>query len=274
VPAELTKYFHKQYASVGLLHDVSEFDWVVSLLCSEAVEGSGMDNVASGEETIRAFYLLRSLIEACRLHKKGGITPGPLTLFNLKSSVWSPGTTIEASYLSNISWPWKPKYELRQSDVIEIVKLMRDIRIYIHFIPGKWNALNRALTRFDSAYDGELEDRLIDQMIAFESLYIGDDKELGYKLALRTAFLLGKKKAKIFSDMKKAYALRGQIVHGNREVERSTLEETIPKTEEYLRQSIRRFLLLLSQGHSLKEIRETLLDENILKNGRLTSFRE
>ena len=273
VPAELTKYFHKQYASVGLLHDVSEFDWVVSLLCGEAVEGPGMDNVASGEEIIRAFYLLRSVIEACRLHKKGGITPGPLTLFNLKSSAWSPGTTIEASYLSKISWPWKPKYELRQSDVPEIVKLMRDIHTYIHLRPGKWNAVNRALTRFDSAYDGELKDRIVDQMIAFESLYIVDDKELGYKLALRTAFLLGRQRAKIFSDMKKAYTLRGQIVHGNKQVERSELERIIPKTEEYLRQSIRRFLLLLSKEMSLPKIRDKL-DENILKNGRILSLKE
>lgn len=273
-PVEVINHFREHYTPTGLVHALIVFDWVVSIACSEAILGSGIDNVASGEEEIRAFYLLRSFIEACRLHKKGGITPGPLTLFNLQGSVWSPGTAIEASYLSKISWPWKPKYELHQSDIPEIVELMRDIAIHVYFGPTKWNVLNRALTRFDSAYDGELEDKLIDQMIAFESLYIGDDKELGYKLALRTAFLLGKKKATIFRDMRKAYDLRGQIVHGNKEVDASKLEETIPKTEEYLRQSIRRFLVLLSKGHSLKEIRQKLLDENILKNGRLLALRE
>ena len=129
-----------------------------------------------------------------------------------------------------------------------------------------------ALRRFNSSYHGEFEDRLIDQMIAFESLYIVDDKELGYKLRLRTAFLLGKKRAKIFSDMKKAYDLRGQIVHGNKQVDRSKLEETIPKTEEYLRQSIRRFLSLSTQ-YSITEIRKQL-DENILKNGKTLALRE
>ena len=103
-------------------------------------------------------------------------------------------------------------------------------------------------------------------MISFESLYIGDDKELGYKLRLRTAFLLGKQRAKIFKDMKKAYDLRGQIVHGNNPPSRDELRRIVPKIEEYLRQSIIRFLLLLSKGMSLKEIREKLLDENILKN--------
>jgi len=130
-----------------------------------------------------------------------------------------------------------------------------------------------ALRRFNSAYHGELEDRLVDQMIAFESLYMGDDKELGYKRALRTAFLLGKRKSEIFGEMKKAYDLRGKIVHGNKKVERTKLEETIPKTEEYLRQSLRKFLFLLARGHSLKEIRDKL-DENILKNGRVLFHRE
>jgi len=164
------------------------------------------------------------------------------------------------------------KYEFKQADVPKVNKSIGEIRDYI--ISNKPTVLREALRRFNSAYHGELEGRLVDQMIAFESLYIADDKELGYKLALRTAFLLGKKRAKIFSDMKKAYALRGQIVHGNKKVERSELEKIIPKTEECLRQSIRRFLLLLSQGKSLKEIREKLLDENILKNGKVLALKE
>jgi hypothetical protein len=135
------------------------------------------------------------------------------------------------------------------------------------------SVLDEALSRFNSAYQGGAEDRLIDQMIAFESLYIADDKELTYKLALRTAFFLGRRRSKIFSEMKKAYDLRGQIVHSNKKVERTKLEETIPKTEEYLHQSLRRFLCLLTQGHSLKEIRDKL-DENILKNGKILSLKE
>lgn len=117
-------------------------------------------------------------------------------------------------------------------------------------------------------------------MISFESLYLADDKELGYKLRLRTAFLLGKQRVKIFNDMKKAYDFRGQIMHGSKKVESSKLEAIVPKTEEYLRQSIRRFLLLLSQGYSLKSIRQgpkeknALLDENILNNGKTLALRE
>ena len=77
----------------------------------------------------------------------------------------------------------------------------------------------------------------------------------------------GHKKIQLFKDMKKAYDLRGQIVHGAKKAKHANLEEIVPKTEEYLRQSIRRFLLLLSKGMSLQQIRDKL-DENILKNGR------
>lgn len=132
-----------------------------------------------------------------------------------------------------------------------------------------------ALTRFHSAYHGNIEDRIIDQMIAFESLYLGDPQELTYKLALRTAFSLGKRKDKrytIFEDMKEAYRYRSRIVHGNNPPSRAELRAIVPKTQDYLRQSIQRFLLLLSDGKSLKEIRDDLLDQNIIKNGKfLTS---
>ena len=80
-------------------------------------------------------------------------------------------------------------------------------------------------------------------------------------------------KDKIFKDMKTAYDLRGQIMHGSKQVYKPKLEAIIPETEEYLRQSIRRFLALLSQGISLNEIRKKL-DDNILKNGKILNIKE
>lgn len=241
--------------------------------------------------------LLVDLISALRLCHAGAVTPGPLVsaeIQNLKFFIFSDdysvlthgdsydfsdilagaGVGLILTHMSEygaVPFP-PPKYEFRQSDVPQISELVKNLTQ----LRGKEepDSLSITLRRFNSAYHGELEDRLLDQMIAFESLYIGDDKELTYKLALRTAFLLGRKRAKIFNDIRKAYALRGQIVHGNKQVDSFKLEEIIPKTENYLRQSIRRFLLLLSQGNSLKEIRENLLDENILKNGKPLALKE
>lgn len=273
-PSELEDFIRTHDAPGIPWSDFSISDWVYSQLCSEAIERDGVDNVASGAEISRALFSLINFVQACRLLKKGDIIPGLLMLVTPKSPEWSVGIRMR-TYLSKSGWREQPevRYVLHPSDVPKVNELVRNIDTFHNL--GKSDSIGIALRRFNSSYCGELEDRLIDQMIAFESLYIGDDKELGYKLALRTAFLIASdedKRKAIFDDMKKAYTLRGQIVHGNKRVERAKLEETIPKTEDYLRQSIRRFFLLLSQKHSLKEIRENLLDENILKNGRLLAL--
>jgi hypothetical protein len=163
---------------------------------------------------------------------------------------------------------------LRQSDVSEVTNLLQNIRLWR--TTGVLETLDIALRRFHSGYHGPIEDRLIDQMIAFEYLFLGDIQELTYKLAQRVAFLLGKRSSQresIFYNMKKAYRYRSRIVHGDNPPRRDELRGITSKTEDYLRQSIRRFLLLLSQGNSLKETRDKLLDENILKNGKLLALR-
>ena len=236
-------------------------------------------------EVIDKSSLLVDLVTAFRLCHSGSLIPGPLIPSGIKKTGVRVFTRRGISQvfgeimldIGKIDFDFTSvamlaEYEFRAPDAPTVKKLMMQIRACRE--SRGFTALDEVLRRFNSSYHGEPEDRLIDQMIAFESLYIGDDKELGYKLALRAAFLLGRGRAKIFSNMKKAYALRGQIVHGNKPVAHSELEQIIPLTEEYLRQSIRRFLLLLSQGYSPKRIREHLLDENILKNGKPLALRE
>lgn len=149
----------------------------------------------------------------------------------------------------------------------------RDIKLVLNLFENfhKSSLFNKetaiALYRFNLSYPEDTENKLIDQMIAFESLLIGDDRELGYKLAMRTAFLLRKDMTTIFENMKKAYALRSKIVHGS-SFNKANLAEIVPKTEDYLRQSIKRILALLLDGNSLKDIREKLLDKNIITSGR------
>jgi len=87
-----------------------------------------------------------------------------------------------------------------------------------------------AVSRFGSSYDRESpHDKIIDCFIGLEALLIEDDRELGYKLRLRTANLLGQNKddrQKIFSDIKVGYDLRSRIVHG-KGVSFSTPSQTI-----------------------------------------------
>ena len=184
---------------------------------------------------------------------------------------WSIGGSSIWPYVSSMDFfEEDPTYEFRQTDMPEVNSLLVNIR--------KWredkilDKINITLERFHSAYHGSIEDRIIDQMIAFESLYLDNEQELTYKLSLRTAFMLRRRKdhrEKVFDNMRKAYSYRSKIVHGNNPPNRETLRPIVAKTQDYLRQSIRRFLILLSQGKSLKKIRQELLDENILSNGRL-----
>ncbi len=169
--------------------------------------------------------------------------------------------------------PQSPQFTC--SVVTQINELLKNLRKLREL--DKLDSIGIALRRFKSAYHGEPEDRLIDQMIAFESLYIGDERGIKNRLASRTASLLGESRIlreQIINDMKEAYQKRCDIVHVIKEVTGEELRRIVPKAEDYLRQSIRRFLLLLSQGNSLKEIRENLLDENILKNGKPLALRE
>ncbi|MBA7696879.1 hypothetical protein ES703_105533 [subsurface metagenome] len=280
-PSELREYIRdRTYHLYGRWDDPGDVKWMTSL--PYGANASGVSDPyelarIGHAEGDRARDLLFNFITASRLCHEGAITAGPLISASTRNSEWSSigGTTIWTS-VSKFDYLHKePNYILHQSDVSQINELMKNLNNLRK--EKKLPSIDVALRRFHSAYHGDIEDRIIDQMIAFESLYLGDAQELRYKLALRTALLLDKDENTrkiIFSDMKKAYDLRSQIVHGDRQPGRDELRDIVPKTEDYLRQSIRRFLLLLSQGKTLKEIRSKLLDENILKNGRLLALKE
>lgn len=275
-------YLQKQHPD---WEEASISDYMVALSHSGAVNE---EKTTMLKEIMDKSNLLVDLVTALRLCHSGTVIPGPL----IPSRVQRSGVFTFARHgislvfgeiildISKIEFDFasivlQTEYEFYLSDVPIVNKLMREVRT-CHESP-KLSALNEVFRRFNYAYHGELEDRLIDQMIAFESLYIGDDKELGYKLALRTTILLEKDKDKrraIFSDMKTAYDLRGKVVHGTKQAELSKLEEVIPKTEEYLRQSIRKFLMLhenypLDSLKKGKNKRLAKLDENVLSNGDL-----
>jgi len=212
-------------------------------------------------ENDRARDLLFDLVTALRLCHEGKITAGPLISSIVKpDSGWSFGGTTVWTLVSKRDFLHQdPEYALNQSDVPlanELVGNLAKLRKL-----EKLDAINIALRRFNSAYHGYIEDRIIDQMIAFESLYIGGERGIKKKLAERTASLLGggqASKDKIFDEMKDAYKKRCDLVHVIKDVTREELGEIVPKTEEYLRLSIRKFLSLLSEGKSLEDIRNKL----------------
>jgi hypothetical protein len=210
-------------------------------------------------DTIEKIFV--SVLTTLRLCHKGIVFPGEIIFINQSPS----GIVREMRFFSYLSkeydgWTLGNEYLFTQSDIPIVNKLFEEIKTCYKIT----NNIDIALKRFNLSYSSDNESKIIDQMIAFESLFLGDNKELNYILAIRTAFFLGKHKIQIFNDMKQAYSYRSTIVHGNKSVDKSKLEEITPKTEEYLRQSIRKFLLLLPK-YSLKHIKEQYLDHNVLK---------
>lgn len=258
IPRKFVEYLLTQYSD-NLKTIPGEAAWIASLPY----------NVYHGYTETNDLFV--DLMTALRLHQKGRIVAGLLTLATFHNSEWTIGGHTSWTSVSNLDFFQEtPIYKLRQPDLPKVISLFQQIRTWRE--DGILDGINIALERFHSAYHGPIEDRIIDQIIAFESLYLGNEQELTYKLAIRTAFLLRKRKDHrniVFNNIKEAYRYRSRIIHGSNPPSRDELRPVVSNTRDYLRQSIRKFLSLLSQGNSLREIREKLLDENILNNGNL-----
>jgi len=137
--------------------------------------------------------LFDRVISAMRLFKKGTFGYNRITT----KIYWAcPISKASMSSGKNYYEPFHgDQYELSKDEAEDLVKFWkmfeeRDFK--------KYGFVELAIRRFNLAHvRKELEDKLIDLMIAFEALYlINTDQELGFKLATRAAFILGKDKGK------------------------------------------------------------------------------
>ena len=233
--------------------------------CKWAIEISYILTDSALQDALDA-KTLKDIITVLRLGQQGDIAPGPIFMVNMNKKPPSVGILFyHEMYSSHHSVIHK--YELTEMDITDLTVLWQEFRNKRKL--GKLDALNIAIDRFNSSYRGRYDDMLIDQMIALESLYIGDNQELTYKLALRAAFLLGggqRERRKIFDRLKKAYGIRSKIVHGSPVP--ADIGEVVDYTEDYLRKSLVKFIQI-SDKYSLNQIRETLLDQNIIQTRRL-----
>jgi len=246
--------------------------WVASLpYLDKTLDTIGLEKQDASELlanilSVRTELSVFCFVTALRLHKEGLVTPGPIAIptFRGKEPMWLTPSWLDIRS-DDYAFEEPRVFSLQTADVPPINSLLRDV--YSWRVKGHPKNMQVALTRFHSSYRGEPEERIIDQMIAFEAICLGGEQELKYRLALRVACLIGrdaKTKDSIFEDMRNAYRLRSKIVHGGPSVDQKELESILPKTEEYLRRSIRKLLSLLSKGYAFKRIREQLLDQNIL----------
>ncbi len=183
------------------------------------------------------------VISALRLFKKGWIDY-PFIVDKV-----TPTLTSEIAYSKKHSKgdiaPPLPKitYNLSKDEVESFKKFYKSIEPKIDCSKIHLKRFNETYRRMNN------EDKLIDYMISFESLYLAG----GYKLSHRVSLLLYKDETETkqtFLEIKKAWHVRSKIVHGGkiesiniRELNKEySLPEFVQKIEEHLRFSIRLFL--------------------------------
>jgi hypothetical protein len=114
-----------------------------------------------------------------------------------------------------------------------------------HNLPSL-SIIDMALSYFNKSYiePYPFRDGFIDCIIALENLFLKDtSQELGYKLRIRIAHLLGQNtdhRKELFEFIKEAYSLRSTIVHGEKSQKLKKLNDIyLLKTRKILRESIK-----------------------------------
>lgn len=194
---------------------------------------------------------MRNVVLALRL-LKGGYVYGSYVFY-----IRLPDKRMHAL----TSWYWNEQpideilgfgYALNFDEISHLKKLLKKMQA-VDF--SKRKSLHLACRRFERAYgESDVEDRLIDLMIAFEALFLKGEKvgtQAGRTIAIACSSLLGKneeerEEIKVF--LNKAYSIRNQIVHGSEykkphiKGEEYEMEGFVSIIKNHLRESIKKLL--------------------------------
>ena len=240
-------------------HDMLIINWIMQV----------QFNIKRGERFTYQLQveIFNDLITTLRLFKSGVV--GYKHIYSYCLSSWDDSMRAslgERDFIGKV-------YTLSKSEVYKFKKWREEFNRLKSLKIKK--EIEIAIRRFNYAYERvNLEDKLIDYVIAFESLLLLGESEKKFKFAQRGAFLLGKeikdpkrrynymKEAKEF--LSKAYKLRSNIVHGSKRLENKTKinKKEVPKQtfieviEEYLRKSIKIYLKI-----STKKKKEVILKD-------------
>lgn len=189
--------------------------------------------------------VIRSIILALRLLKGGCVFGSYMFYIRLSEkrglAGWSPVQNLNPQ--TPMGWN---KYALDFEEIPDLKKLLKKIQ-RVDF--SKRKGLRLACKRFQRTYEeGDVEDQLIDLMIAFEALFLKGEKAVsrrGETIAIACSILLGRneeEREEIRNSLTKAYSMRNSIVHGAEYKKESDMHEFVAQIEEYLRESIKKLL--------------------------------
>lgn len=185
---------------------------------------------------------MRRIILAMRLLKKGYVSTSGIFYILLSKKRQLEAWSIEGA--NKLAEFQSEEYALKIEETPHLQKLVERVG-GLNF--EKQRSLGIACRRFEHTYEEEgVGDKLIDYMIAFEALFLRGEKAPapGKVIATACSVLLGtseKERRKIRETLTKAYFLRNRVVHGA-ECKEKIKDVTISEIEDYLRESIKRFL--------------------------------
>ena len=220
----------------------------------------------------KAEEILNDLTYALRLFKRGGVN---FNIYQLSPIGWISRSNFKfieySKGLSRRSYGGG-HYILEETEIEPFQKFWR---IFKKIDLQTVSFLKMAIERFNFAYEKRSqEDKLIDYMISFESLFMKENLELRHRLSVRVSrFIKGEynERKELFSDFKKIYDIRSKIVHGESinhknltKLKVESLSELVSKVEEQLRVSIKKIICLIDQDVNYNH--EEFLDKLDLNN--------
>ncbi len=193
----------------------------------------------------------RAIIDALRIYKEGKLYP--------ISSIRKSRSLLSLGYYISAEIPVKPfmndKYKLLKSETSEFKSFFEK---KTKAALSEKNFLSVGIRRFSQSNERDnIEDRIIDLMIAAEAIFLspdGDRGELSYRLSHRAAMFIEtdvNKQRYLFDFMRNAYDIRSKIVHGTKpklpqkmDGSNYTLDEFCDDIEKKLRISIKKAITL------------------------------
>ena len=221
----------------------------------------------------------KEFLKFLRIFKSGRVG---MHYYQLKSDYWNPDLLVGGVCgHADTFVVGHGDYIIPRDEIEQFTDLWRKYR-EINFLKDK--ALNIAIKRFNDSFTRrDVEDKIIDLMIAFEAMFLkkNEKMELTFKLSLRTAIFLedvDAERENLFEFMKKAYDTRSDIVHGVKtkdkiKVKRSinageydeyTLNEFVNKLEDIFRECLLKYIQKY-RGYPIKKLID-LIDKKSLNN--------
>ena len=138
----------------------------------------------------------------------------------------------------------RPPYPLNDAALGEFTEFLDE---YWGMLEGLDRRVKRGLSRFSSSYERrELEDRLIDLVIALEALFNDSESDsVSFKIAIRCAGWLyppGEQRVSLFRFIKRIYKFRSAAVHGRKGKRKEPTTENLDQLECVVRASVMKFL--------------------------------